>query len=56
MEICISSAISDEIPGNRSNTIFPTALEVCSEENVSLDIQKIKPIQRTTGSQYLVNF
>ncbi len=29
---------------------------VFSEENVSVDIQKIKPIQSITGSQYLVKF
>ena len=29
---------------------------VFSEENVSVDIQKIKAIQNTTGSQYLMKF
>jgi len=29
---------------------------VFSEENVSVDIQKIKAIQNTTGSQYLMRF
>jgi hypothetical protein len=29
---------------------------VSCEENVSVDIQKIKPIQRITGSQYFVKF
>jgi len=29
--------------------------EVCSAENVPVDIQKIIPIQRRTGSQYLMN-
>jgi hypothetical protein len=30
--------------------------EVCSEENIPVDIQKITPIQIITGSQYLTKY
>jgi hypothetical protein len=40
----------------RKFKIFSTQENVFCEENVSVDIQKIKPIQKTTGSPYLTTF
>jgi hypothetical protein len=40
--------------GKRKCRIGTIKRDVCSEENIPVDIQKITPIQRITGSQYSI--
>jgi len=56
LNVCINSKSWDEIWGLRKRRIVSTKENVFCEENVSVDIQKIKHIQKITGSQYLMQF
>lgn len=49
----IKFAFSSEISLTRNFIIGTIIVEVCLEENVPVDIQKMKLIQRKTGNQYL---
>lgn len=51
----IHSTAWDGILGTRTTRIILSNGEVFSDENVSVDIQKITPIQRIAGSQYTTN-
>ena len=53
MNSCTKPTSWGEIPGIRRRKTAFIKEEVFPWENVSVDIQKIKPIPRTTGSQYL---
>jgi len=45
----------EEIPGTKKRSTGPMIKDVFSAENVSVDIQKMRPIQEITGSQKCVN-
>jgi hypothetical protein len=49
----MKAIVSGVIEGIRNRRIGSTIREVLSEENVPVDIQKMKLIQRKTGTQYL---
>lgn len=54
INVCIKSIAWDEISGARKRKMVSTTENVFWEENVPVDIQKLKPIQKITGSQYLM--
>jgi len=56
IKACINSVSCDEISGTRKPRTVVTNEDVFREENVSVDIQKMKPIPKTTGSQYLTKY
>lgn len=53
---CIISTSCGKSQGKRKCRIGTIKRDVCSEENIPVDIQKITPIQRITGSQYCIKF
>ncbi len=52
----ISSTAREEISGARKRRTGSTIRELFSEENVPVDIQKIKASHKITGPQYLMKF
>lgn len=53
---CMKTILWDGILSAKKRSNISIQEKVFCEENVSVDIQKIKHIQRITGSQYLVRF
>jgi len=53
---CMKTISGAERLGAKKRSNISIQENVFSEENVSVDIQKIKHIQSITGSQYLVKF
>gem|GEM_PF-6325224 len=51
---CIMFRSCGKSEGKRKCRIGKIKRDVCSEENIPVDIQKITPIQRITGSQYSI--
>jgi hypothetical protein len=56
INVCAKPIPSDEISGVRKRRTASTKKDVFCDENVSVDIQKIRHIHRITGSQYLMEF
>ncbi len=56
IQVLIMSTTGEEISRAKKRRMVFSDQDVFIEEDVSVDIQKIKPIQNITGSQYLRRF